>query len=246
MRVYPVLVSLDGYPVGGGEIDTQPARYATPPENSDHPTGREPATLNTIRVMALAAVTVLAVWTADAGVALLVAGVVGAARPLANAGRGAGAAGRRWSGADRTGMGRARPRCPRGVPRVGACRRRSSAVPGEYAGDPRVGRRTVRVLVPRSRPAAPRARVAWGRVGRRERFASRPSTRNAPDVWRGSTSSASSISSGRATSTSVIRSLAPRTASVRRSNARRRTCRPTTGRCSVGWSSVTTVISPAR
>ena len=76
MRVYPVLVSLDGYPVGGGEIDTQPERYATGLENSDHPATSDPATLSTLRVMALAAVTVLAVWVGDIGVALLAAGVV--------------------------------------------------------------------------------------------------------------------------------------------------------------------------
>jgi len=76
MRVYPVLVSLDGYPVGGGEIDTQPARYATGPENPEHPAARSVVTLSTARVMALAVVTVLAVWTADVGVALVGAGAV--------------------------------------------------------------------------------------------------------------------------------------------------------------------------
>ena len=76
MRVYPVLVSLDGYPTGGGEIDTQTARYATRSLNPDHPVARDPTHLTTERMMALAAATVIAVWIGDVAIAVTVAGTV--------------------------------------------------------------------------------------------------------------------------------------------------------------------------
>ena len=120
-------------------------------------------------------------------------------------------------------MDRARSGCPRRVPGVGTSRRRPAAVPGEHAGDPGVGRRTVRVLVAWPCAAAPRSRVARGRVGRGQRIPERAGRSNARDVWRGNTSSESSTSSGRATSMSVTRSLGPRTGCAPRSNAPHRT-----------------------
>ncbi len=73
MRVYPLLVSLDGRPVGGDEIDTQPERYANGSANSDHPDGWFGTPLTTAGVMTLAAATVCAVWTGDPAIALLAA-----------------------------------------------------------------------------------------------------------------------------------------------------------------------------
>ncbi len=116
MRVFPVLVSLDGYLVGGGEIDTQPERYVTGPENSDHPVERRSARVSTARVMTLSALTVLAVWTGDVAVALVTWGVIAADLPLGGARGGTRAAVGHRPGAGGSGMDRARAGCARGVP----------------------------------------------------------------------------------------------------------------------------------
>ena len=71
-----MLVALDGDRVGGGEIDTQAERYATASPNPDHPEAGDAVTLNTSRVLVVAGVAVVAVWTGDVLLAALAVGVV--------------------------------------------------------------------------------------------------------------------------------------------------------------------------
>jgi len=77
MRLYSALVSLDGMPVGGGEIDTQTARYATDPTKPGHHDSESRATLGTVHVLLAAIVAVVGVWVGDPFVALPVAVAIG-------------------------------------------------------------------------------------------------------------------------------------------------------------------------
>ena len=82
-----MLVSLDGNPVGEGEIDTQPPRYATTDPVSDHPVpadsdpviGSEPdRAWSTRHVLVVAVVAVIGAWTADVAIAFASATAIGA------------------------------------------------------------------------------------------------------------------------------------------------------------------------
>jgi competence protein ComEC len=75
VRLYSAIVALDG-DMGESGADTRDARYVTESAVSGHPAGREPVAVSTSRMVAVAGVAVVGVWSGQLAIAALGAAVV--------------------------------------------------------------------------------------------------------------------------------------------------------------------------